>query len=115
MEDNLNNTFFNTLACIHCGATLSAAPCSTANIVQVERNCKLSLLKFALCRDADYKSGVIGGAAHNLMYSAAKLHFMYIVTMWIKICLLRVYQNYHFNVAVETQNFASLQSGWINH
>ena len=25
--------------------------------------------------------------------------------------IVGVYQNYHFNVAVETQNFASLQSG----
>ena len=29
--------------------------------------------------------------------------------------LVRTYQNYHSNVAVETQNFASLQSGWVNY
>ena len=28
--------------------------------------------------------------------------------------ILKAYQNYYFNVAVETQNFASLQLDWIN-
>ena len=47
-------------------------------------------------------------ASHDFLDKKTKKH------MFFK-DILKAYQNYYFNVAVETQNFASLQPDWINY